>query len=60
MIVSGEGWLAGPDGTRVPISAGSGVRWNAGEVHTSGTAVGFTAIALEAAALTLFEPEAAG
>ena len=29
-------------------------------VHTSGTAVGFTAIAVEGAALALFEPEADG
>ena len=60
MIVSGEGWVAGPDGAQVPISAGSGVRWDAGEVHTSGTAVGFTAIAVEGAPLTLSEPEDAG
>jgi hypothetical protein len=39
-------------------AAGSGVRWDAGEVHTSGPTVGFTAIAVEGAPLALFEPEA--
>jgi mannose-6-phosphate isomerase-like protein (cupin superfamily) len=58
MIVTGEGWVAGPDGHQVSIGAGYGVRWDAGEVHTSGTAVGFTAIAVEGAPLALFEPEA--
>ena len=60
MIVAGEGWVAGPDGDQVSISAGSGVRWDAGEVHTSGTAAGFTAIAVEGAPLALFEPQAGG
>ncbi|HTS98553.1 MAG TPA: hypothetical protein VMI33_18235 [Streptosporangiaceae bacterium] len=58
MIVAGEGWVAGPDGARVPIAAGYGVRWDAGEAHTSGTQTGFTAIAVEGAPLTLAKPEA--
>jgi hypothetical protein len=57
LVVSGEGWVAGPDGRRVPITAGWGVRWDAGEDHTSGTQAGLTAIAVEGAALSLFEPE---
>jgi mannose-6-phosphate isomerase-like protein (cupin superfamily) len=57
MIVTGEGWVAGPDGHQVSIRAGSGVRWDAGEMHSSGTAVGFTAIVVEGAPLALFEPE---
>lgn len=56
LVVSGEGWVAGPDGRRVPITAGWGVRWDAGEEHTSGTKAGLTAIAVEGAALRLFEP----
>jgi Cupin domain len=58
MITAGEGWVAGQDGRRVPISAGSGVRWEAGEVHTSGTAVGLTALVVEGAAMELSEPAA--
>ena len=57
LVVTGEGWAAGPDGERVPITAGWGVRWDAGEIHTSGTETGFTALAVEGAPLGLFEPE---
>jgi hypothetical protein len=57
LVVSGQGWVAGPDGERVPIGAGWGVRWDAGEVHTSGTEVGFVALSVEGAPLGLFEPE---
>jgi len=56
-VIAGEGWVAGPDGERVPISAGSGVRWEDGEVHTSGTTAGFTALVVEGAPVDLFEPE---
>ena len=34
-VIAGEGWTAGPDGQRVPITAGWGVRWDAGEAHSS-------------------------
>jgi quercetin dioxygenase-like cupin family protein len=57
LVVSGQGWVAGPDGERVPISAGWGVRWDAGEIHTSGTEAGFVALSVEGAPLGLFEPE---
>jgi hypothetical protein len=60
LVVAGEGWIAGPDGERVPITAGWGVRWDAGEGHTSGTETGLTALAVEGAPLDLFEPEAPG
>ena len=36
---------------------GWGVRWDAGEIHTSGTEAGFTALSVEGAPLALFEPE---
>jgi mannose-6-phosphate isomerase-like protein (cupin superfamily) len=57
LVVSGEAWVAGPDGRRVPVSAGWGARWEPGEVHTSGSAAGCTALAVEGASLALFEPE---
>jgi hypothetical protein len=57
LIIAGEGWTAGPDGQRVPITAGWGVRWDAGEAHTSGTEAGLTALAVEGAPLDLSEPE---
>jgi quercetin dioxygenase-like cupin family protein len=59
IVIAGEGWVAGPDGARVPISAGSGVRWHAGEVHTSGTVAGLTALAVEGPSVALFDPEVA-
>ena len=57
LVIAGQGWVAGPDGSRVPISAGWGVRWDAGEIHTSGTEAGLTALAVEGSPLDLFEPE---
>lgn len=59
LVIAGEGWTAGPDGERVPITTGWGVRWNAGENHTSGTETGLTALAIEGATFSLFEPEVA-
>ena len=60
LVVAGEGWVAGQEGERVTVGAGQGVRWEVGEDHTSGTAVGFTALVVEGAALKLFEPEIPG
>jgi mannose-6-phosphate isomerase-like protein (cupin superfamily) len=57
LVISGEGWTAGQDGERVPVAAGQGVRWDAGEVHTTGAAAGLVAIAVEGAPMSLFEPE---
>jgi hypothetical protein len=56
LVLSGEGWTAGPDSERVPVTAGQGVRWDAGEVHTTGTDTGLVAIAVEGAPMSLFEP----
>lgn len=55
---AGEGWTAGPDGERVSIATGWGVRWDAGEQHTSGTETGLVALAVECDSLDLFKPEA--
>jgi hypothetical protein len=57
LVIAGEGWTAGPDGARVPITTGLGVRWNAGENHTSGTETGLVALAIEGTSFDLFEPE---
>jgi quercetin dioxygenase-like cupin family protein len=57
LVVSGEGWVAGPDGRHISIRTGWAVRWDAGEEHTSGTETGFIALAVEGAPLDLFEPE---
>lgn len=57
LMITGNGWIAGPDGTRTTITAGQGVCWDQGEDHTSGTENGFTAIAVEGVPLTLSTPE---
>ncbi len=57
LVIAGEGWIAGPDGEQVRIATGWGVRWDAGENHTSGTDTGLIALAIEGATLDLFEPE---
>ncbi|TDC63388.1 cupin domain-containing protein [Streptomyces hainanensis] len=57
LVVSGEGWVAGADGDRVAISAGWGVRWEAGEVHASGTDTGLVALAAEGPGVEAYEPE---
>ena len=57
LVMAGEGWTVGPDGERVPIAAGWGVRWDAGESHTTGTETGLTALAVEGDPLDLFGPE---
>jgi len=56
-MIAGAGWTAGPDGEQVPITTGWGVKWDAGEIHTSGTETGLTAPAIEGVPLDLFEPE---
>jgi hypothetical protein len=57
LIIAGECWAAGQDGVRVPVTAGWGAFWAAGEDHSSGTESGFTALAIEGPALGLFEPQ---
>ncbi|RAG84961.1 cupin [Streptacidiphilus pinicola] len=59
LVIAGSGWVAGPDGVRVPLGVGEGARWDAGEVHTSGSDSGLTALVVEGAALALVEAEAA-
>jgi hypothetical protein len=57
LVIAGSGWVAGADEIRRPVQAGQGARWAAGEVHTSGTDTGRTALAVEGSSLRLFEPE---
>ncbi|MFJ9950369.1 cupin domain-containing protein [Kitasatospora sp. NPDC091207] len=56
LVIAGEGRVAGADGRRVSVSAGGGVRWEPGEVHTSGSATGLTALAVEGPSLLLATP----
>ena len=56
LIVAGSGWVAGVDGVHIPITAGQAAHWAPGEVHTTGTETGLTAIALEGGPVTIFDP----
>jgi quercetin dioxygenase-like cupin family protein len=54
LVVAGSGWVSGEDGERQPITAGQGVQWDEREIHTSGSDVGFTAIAVEGPVLEIY------
>lgn len=47
-VIDGEGWVAGGDGTRLPIRAGQAAYWATGEEHESGSPSGMTALVVEA------------
>jgi len=46
-VVTGEGWVSGDDGVRVPIAAMQAAHWATGERHATGTDAGLVAIVLE-------------
>lgn len=47
LVLTGRGWVAGPDGRREACAEGEAAFWNAGERHAAGTASGMTALVLE-------------
>jgi len=49
VVVEGEGWVGGADGTQRPIGVGQAVFWTKGEQHETGSESGLTAIILEGA-----------
>ena len=51
LVVAGDGWVAGADGTPTPIAAGQAAFWEPGEAHESGSERGMTALVLEAESL---------
>ena len=46
-LVSGPGWVSGPDGVREPLAAGEAVLWEPGEEHESGTDHGMVAVVVQ-------------
>jgi quercetin dioxygenase-like cupin family protein len=52
LVVSGEGWVAGSDGKRKPISEWQAAFWEKGEWHSAGSSQGMMAIVIEDDALT--------
>lgn len=57
MVVSGEGWVSGADGRRLPIRARQAAFWEAGESHASGSDIGMTVIVAEGERLNLRLPQ---
>lgn len=55
LVVNGEGWAAGEDGHRVELSAGRGVYFERGELHSKGSETGMTVIMVQVSDL---EPHA--
>ena len=51
VVVSGSGWVSGPDRGREAIGAGEAVLWDQGEEHESGSEEGMTALVLESESL---------
>ncbi len=51
-VVHGEGWVAGEDGHRRPLTAdgGEAVLWRPGEEHESGSEAGMLAVIVESPA----------
>jgi hypothetical protein len=48
VVVEGEGWVAGVDGTHVPIVTGQAAFFDPGEIHSKGSGKGMTAITVQA------------
>jgi len=46
-VVAGDGWVAGEDGERMPISAQQAAWWDAGELHDAAARTAMTVIVLE-------------
>ena len=46
-VVSGEGWVAGPDGHAVPLGPGEAILWEPGEQHASGSSGGMVAVIVQ-------------
>jgi hypothetical protein len=53
-VVTGEGWVSGPDGNRIPITVGRAAFWGRGEEHEAGTDLGLTAVVLEGEDLSVW------
>lgn len=53
MVISGSGWVEGADGRRVSIETGWAACWATGELHSSGTATGMSALVVEVDEVTL-------
>jgi quercetin dioxygenase-like cupin family protein len=53
---SGNGWVAGDDGVRVPLSEGEAAFIHRGETHSKGSETGLTALMIQVSDLTPLGP----
>ncbi len=53
VVLSGDGWVAGPDGRRLPITAGEVAYVRRGEVHSKGATRAMTACIVQVRDLEL-------
>ncbi len=51
LVVQGRGWASGADGRRVELSAGQGVYFERGELHSKGSDIGMMAIMVQATSI---------
>ncbi len=47
LVMSGEGWVRGPESERTPIAVGQAAFWEPGEEHESGSETGMVALVIE-------------
>ena len=47
LVMSGEGWVRGPEPERTPITVGQAAFWEPGEEHESGSETGMVAFVIE-------------
>jgi quercetin dioxygenase-like cupin family protein len=52
VALSGDGWVAGGDGERVPLEEGRAVLIHRGEIHSKGSETGMTALMVQVRDLT--------
>jgi quercetin dioxygenase-like cupin family protein len=53
LVIAGQGWVRSEEEEPVPIQAGEGAFWEAGERHESGSDEGMTVIVIESEAVEL-------
>jgi quercetin dioxygenase-like cupin family protein len=57
LVVQGSGWVAGADGVRQSVTAGSGAFIPTGELHSKGSEAGMVAVMIQASQFKLEQQE---
>jgi quercetin dioxygenase-like cupin family protein len=47
VALSGDGWVAGADGVRMPLAQGQAAHISRGEIHSKGSETGLTALMVQ-------------